>query len=94
MLPDEPLVPEYFLTGPLMVSLSLGTTATRAWWWLAICLQRIIFKDGCSERRTVGAAALALAVVAVIVASDQRSLDVSRVGDGLAEAVSGERHGC
>lgn len=30
MLPEEPLVPEYFLTGPLMVSLSLGTTATRA----------------------------------------------------------------
>lgn len=44
-------------------------------------------------RRTVGRAALALAVVAVVVAGEEGSVDVSRVGDGLAEAVSGERHG-
>jgi hypothetical protein len=42
--------------------------------------------------RTVSAATLALAVVAVVVASEERSLDVSRVGDGLAETVTSERH--
>ena len=42
--------------------------------------------------RTVGRAALALAVVAVVVAGQGGGLDVGRVGYGLAEAVSGERH--
>jgi hypothetical protein len=36
---------------------------------------------------------LALAVVAVVVAGDEGLVDVNGVGDGLAEAVSGERHG-
>jgi hypothetical protein len=41
---------------------------------------------------TVGRARLALAVVAVVVAGEEGSVDVSRVGDGLAETVSSERH--
>jgi hypothetical protein len=45
-----------------------------------------------SGRRTVSAAALALAVITVVVASEEGSFDVSRVGDGLAETVSSERH--
>jgi hypothetical protein len=40
----------------------------------------------------VGRAGLALAVVAVVVAGEEGSVDVSRVGDGLAETVSSERH--
>lgn len=43
-------------------------------------------------KRTVGGTALALAVVAVVVANKERGLHVNRVGDGLAETVSGERH--
>lgn len=34
-----------------------------------------------------------MAVVAVIVAGDEGCVDVGLVGDGFAEAVSGERHG-
>ena len=53
-----------------------------------------IGEDWVGEKgRTVGRAALALAVVAVVVAGEEGGLDVNRVGDGLAEAVSGERHG-
>ena len=45
--------------------------------------------------RTVGRAGLALAVVAVVVAGEERGVHVNRVGDGVAEAVSGESHvGC
>ena len=51
-------------------------------------------KDAELAVHTVSAAALTLAVVAVVVASEERSFNVSRVGDGLAEAVSGERHDC
>lgn len=47
-----------------------------------------------SRRRTVSAAALALAVVTVVVTSEEGSFNVSRVGDGLAETVSSERHVC
>ena len=43
-------------------------------------------------KRTVGGAALALAVVTVVVANEERSFHVNRVGDGLAKTVSGERH--
>lgn len=43
-------------------------------------------------KHTVGAARLTLTVVAVVVASEEWLLNVSRVGDGLAQAVSGERH--
>lgn len=44
---------------------------------------------------TVGGATLALAVIAVIVGSDQRCVDVHGVRHGFAKAVSGERHcGC
>lgn len=42
--------------------------------------------------RTVCGAGLALAVVAMVVAGDDRAVDVDRVGDGLAEAVSSENH--
>ena len=42
--------------------------------------------------RTVRGAGLALAVVAVVISGEVRGIDVDRVGDGLAEAVSGERH--
>ena len=41
---------------------------------------------------TVGRATLALAVIAMIIASDQRGVNVHGVRDGFAEAVSGERH--
>lgn len=41
---------------------------------------------------TVGRATLALAVIAVIVGSDQRGVNVHGVRDGFAKAVSGERH--
>lgn len=42
--------------------------------------------------RTVCGAGLALAVVAVVVAGDDRGVNVDRVGDGLAEAMSSENH--
>lgn len=42
--------------------------------------------------RTVGRAGLALAVVTVVVASDDGSVDVSREGDGFAEAVARDGH--
>lgn len=41
---------------------------------------------------TVGRATLALAVIAVIVGSDQRCVNVHGIRDGFAKAVSGERH--
>lgn len=41
---------------------------------------------------TVRRARLPLAVVAVIIARDQRLVDVDRVGDGLAETVTLENH--
>ena len=44
------------------------------------------------KQRTVGRARLALAVVAVVVAGEERGVNVDRVGDGLAETVSGEGH--
>jgi hypothetical protein len=47
--------------------------------------------DDADER--VGRTALALAVVAVVVAGEEGLLNVSLVGDGLAETVSSERHG-
>jgi hypothetical protein len=47
------------------------------------------------REHTVCRTRLALAVVAVVVARDDRGVDVGRVGHGLAEAVAGERHfGC
>ena len=42
--------------------------------------------------RTVGRATLALAVIAVVIAGQQRGIDVDGVGNRLAETVSGERH--
>ena len=41
---------------------------------------------------TVCASTLTLAIIAVVVSRDERGFDVGRVGDGLAEAVSGKRH--
>lgn len=41
---------------------------------------------------TVGRAGLALAVIAVVVAGEKRSVDVDRVSDGLAETVTRETH--
>ena len=41
---------------------------------------------------TVGRATLALAVIAVVIGSDQRGVNVHGIRDGFAEAVSGERH--
>lgn len=41
---------------------------------------------------TVGRATLALAVIAVIIGSDQRCVNVHGVRDSFAKAVSGERH--
>lgn len=35
---------------------------------------------------------MTLAIVAVVVAGEEGGVDVSRVGDGFAEAVSCERH--
>ena len=91
-LPEEPL-PSHFLTGPLMVRTSLGTTQTRA------SGERRVRKSAEYSREervgiwlTVGGTALALAVVAVVVASEERLLNVSLVGDGLAETVSSKRH--
>lgn len=43
-------------------------------------------------RLTVGRATLALAVIAMIISSDQRRVDIHGVRDGFAEAVSGDRH--
>lgn len=40
----------------------------------------------------VGRAALSLAVIAVIIASEKGLVDVNRVGDSLAKTVSAERH--
>jgi len=50
----------------------------------------LVLGDNGNER--VGRATLALAVVTVVVTSEERGVDVNRVGDGLAETVSGERH--
>jgi hypothetical protein len=49
----------------------------------------LVLLDNSNER--VGGTALALTVVAVVVANNER-LIVDLVGDGFAEAVSGERH--
>jgi hypothetical protein len=43
-------------------------------------------------KRTVGRAGLALAIIAVVVARDERGIDVGLVGDCLAETVASERH--
>jgi hypothetical protein len=59
------------------------------------CFDRRVEKGGGRDRRerlTVGRTALALAVVAVVVAGEEGLLNVSLVGDGLAETVSSERH--
>lgn len=48
-------------------------------------------KEGVGSR-TVGRSRLTLAVIAVIVTCEEGSVNVDRVSDGLAEAVSGERH--
>ncbi len=45
-----------------------------------------------SWQHTVGRARLALAVIAVVVAGEEGGVNVDRVGDGLAETVSGEAH--
>ena len=37
---------------------------------------------------------MALAVVAVVIAGQERGVDVDRVGDGFAEAVALESHDC
>lgn len=42
--------------------------------------------------RTVSRATLSLAVVAMVVAGNQRRIDIDAVGDGLAEAMSRENH--
>lgn len=44
------------------------------------------------RNHTVSGTALALAVVTVVITNKERLVHVDRVGDGLAEAVSGERH--
>lgn len=41
---------------------------------------------------TVRRAGLTLAVVAVVVARQERGVDVDRIGDGFAEAVTRENH--
>jgi hypothetical protein len=46
------------------------------------------------RRLTVCRAGLALAVVAVVVAREQRGVDVDRISDGFAQAVSLEDHVC
>lgn len=44
---------------------------------------------------TIGRATLALAVITVVIGSDQRCVNVHGIRDGFAKAVSGERHcGC
>lgn len=44
------------------------------------------------ETLTVGRSRLSLAVVAVVISREKRSIDVDRVGDGFAETVSRKRH--
>lgn len=88
-LPELP-TPAQLLVGPLTVSLSLGTTATRA----ATLLTCISLRGGLGGGgSTVGRAALALAVVTVVVGDNGGLVDVDGVGDGLAQAVSAENHG-
>lgn len=48
--------------------------------------------DSGKRKLTVGRTRLSLAVIAVVITSKERSIEVGLVGDGLAEAVSGERH--
>lgn len=48
--------------------------------------------SGVFTQLTVGRASLTLAVIAVIIGSNQRCVNVHGVRDGFAEAVSGERH--
>lgn len=72
----------------MTVSLSLRATKTRA-----VFVSGEKQPENCSPKEhTVSRARLALAVVAVVVASEGGSIYVDRVGDGLAETVSGERH--
>lgn len=79
------------LHGAIDGELVFGNNGDEGWSLLAICRVRIM-GEGEGEEVTVGAAALTLAVVAVVVAGDERGFDVGGVGDGVAEAVSGERH--
>lgn len=87
-MPEEPLL-VYFLTGPLMVKLSLGTTVTSA---------RTVSNWGGGIRistgqlLTVGGTALALAVIAVVVRSNQGLVDRSGVSDRFAQTVTSKRH--
>lgn len=48
--------------------------------------------DSWRIKLTVGRAGLALAIVAVVVAGEQRGVDIDGIGGGLAQAVSGESH--
>lgn len=140
-LPELPL-PAHDLVGPLMVSLSLGTTTTSAvhekatvgqtypvdlmvskgtslgWLsdaWLPHAVYVVGFiahtsflaglsplgTEGARRREllvdsqaklTVGRAALALAVVAMIVSGHQGRIHVCLIRDGLAKTVAGENH--
>lgn len=85
-LPELP-TPAQLFVGPLTVSLSLGTTATRAAAVLAC-----IFVHELRGESTVGRAALTLAVIAVVVTDERGLVDVDGVRDGLAETVSAENH--
>lgn len=75
-----------------MVSLSLGTTATRAEWAAVLVdtTQTQAF-TWAGFRHTVGRTSLALAVVAVVV-GDREGLRVNSVLDLAAKAVTGETH--
>lgn len=49
-------------------------------------------KDIQEGKHTIGGATLTLAVVAVVIAGQERGIDVDGVGDRLAKTVSRERH--
>lgn len=83
-------MPAQDLVGPETVRAALGTTATSAVY--TIISKSINGRDGKGRVGTVGRAGLALAVVAVVVARDERGVDGDGVGDGAAEAVACESH--
>lgn len=70
--------------------LVLGDDSDESYNKVNICISPRVF-----PQLTVGRATLALAVIAVIIGSDQRGVNVHGIRDGFAKAVSGERHcGC
>jgi len=96
-LPELPM-PAQLLVGPLISTLALGTTATRAysivslqsWQWSPVVS---VWDDiSIGELLTICRATLPLAVIAMIVAREEGLVNINSVGHSFAQAVAVENH--